>query len=245
MYASLDRADVSATTPTGEELFVQTDARSTAEMADRLPLSVAFALIRVLNPRRLVAEGEPAPIIVYLSPERPPEAMRRAIAAAGGRLRSEPLGDDIPYPGGAPELRPIVETAFPDLADAVMLRRGARLGMESLAQMEAEILEEPPSREGDEIAFWTTVLELGSVAGEVIRDRCGGRWSVVTGPGTLPIALLTASGPDDAAGDGAKVNPFGKAIKLLADGEDESVLSLVQAVCAIARRGVDPLRGRS
>jgi hypothetical protein len=50
----------------------------------------------------------------------------------------------------------------------------------------------------------------------------GGRWEVVA-TGTLPLALTTTF-----RGSPATVNPLGKAIKRFANGEEDSLVPLVQ-----------------
>ena len=79
--------------------------------------------------------------------------------------------------------------------------------------------------EEDEYAYWSAVLRLGGFGGEVIRASNGGRWHHST-TGTLPIALATTFQGGEAA-----VNPLGKAIKRITQGEGDSVAALAAVVC--------------
>src|SRR5215208_6726203 len=86
MYTSLDRIDIVARSKDGRAQYVQTDHRTAEENEAEAELSVVFALVRVLNPRRAAKEGEPEPLVIYHALEDPPAFLRRAIAAAGGRV---------------------------------------------------------------------------------------------------------------------------------------------------------------
>ncbi len=226
MFSSLDRVDIVLKKgPDGRLTFVQTDHRSAEEIEREPELSVLFALVRVLNPRRMAEPGGPEPVVIYTSMERPPEFLHRAIRAAGGLLSVGPGSDPEQEPAeGRPPLQPIVEEAFADLARAVAAGHGVELtpaGLEEVERIEAARAGDP---EDDEIGYWSAVVKLGAFAGEVVRAANGGRWAVVDS-GSLPFALTTTY-----QGQEATVNPLGKAIKRFANGEEDSVGTLVNLI---------------
>ncbi len=230
MYSSLDRADIVVRGKDGREQYVQTDHRSAAEIEAERELSVVFALIRVLNPKRMVKEGEPEPDVIYGAMEEPPEFLRRAIRAAGGLiavgLGSQPLPDTSPRP----PLAEVVAAAFADLARAVAAEYRVQLTVEGLRTLEETLAENVGDPEEDEIGYWSSVVKLGAFAGEVLRASNGGRWQV-SDSGTLPFSLVTTF-----EGNEATVNPLGKAIKLFENGEEDSVAFLVEHVCSSRER---------
>jgi hypothetical protein len=104
----------------------------------------------------------------------------------------------------------------------VAAERGVALTLEGLQAVEDALAATAPSPEDDEAAYWSAVFKLGAVGGELIRASNGGRWVQIE-RGNLPFALSTRF-----RGGQATVNPLGKAIKLFADGEGESVAALVR-----------------
>lgn len=222
MFTSLDRTDIVLVPgPDGRRRFVQTDHRTAAEIAAGPELSVLFALVRVLNPKRSAEAGEPEPEVAYSAMERPPEFLRRAIRAAGGRLlvgdSMTPDTDDEPVP----PLDAILESAFADLARAVAAEYGVAPSLDGLAALEDTLATVAGDPNADEYAYWSAVLRLGGFAGEMVRQSNGGRWRVAE-DGTLPIALVTPF-----KGGEATVNPLGKAVKRFANGNGDSLVTLV------------------
>jgi hypothetical protein len=225
VFSSLDRVDIVLKPgPDGRPRYVQTDHRTAAEIEGEPELSVLFALVRILNPRRMAEAGSPEPLVIYSAQERPPEFLRRAIHAAGGSLV---VGDDLqPVPGDAePDaLEEVIESAFARLARAVAAEHRVSLTPEGLGAVERALAEVAGDPEGDEVAYWSAVVKLGSFGGEMIRASNGGRWMVVDS-GTLPFALSARF-----QGEEATVNPLGKAIKRFANGEEDSLVALVNVI---------------
>jgi hypothetical protein len=225
MYSSLDRADIVVGGKDGRKQYVQTDHRSAAEIEAEPELSVVFALVRVLNPKRMREDGGPEPVVVYSAAGEPPAFLRRAIRAAGGLITIgqavEPEADEDVYP----PLEEVVAGAFADLARAVAAEFKVGLTADGVEAVEEAIAEGAPDPEDDEVRYWSAVVKLGALAGEAIRASNGGAWRVVDS-GTLPFALVTTF----EGGEGV-VNPLGKAIKLFENGPEDSVAALVGLVC--------------
>src|SRR5207248_1147414 len=144
------------------------------------------ALVRVLNPKRMVKAGEPEPAVIYAAMEEPPEFLRRAIRAAGGLvavgLGATPAADT----GERPPLAAVVASAFADLARAVATEYRVALTADGVEAVEQALAAEVGDPEEDEIGYWSAVVKLGAFAGEVMRTANGGRWQV-TDTGSLPF----------------------------------------------------------
>jgi hypothetical protein len=226
VYSSLDRADIVTRGPDGRSQYVQTDHRSAAEIAAEPELSTVFALIRVLNPKRLGKPGDPEPVVIYGAMEEPPEFLRRAIRAAGGLIAVGLGSQPATETGQRPPLAEITATAFADLARVVVAEYRVKLTPDGVQKVEEALAGSVGDPEEDEIGYWSAVVKLGAFAGEVIRAANSGRWEVVE-HGTLPFALITTF-----EGNSATVNPLGKAIKLFENGEEDSVAFLVRHICS-------------
>jgi len=228
MFSSLDRIDIVLK---GEPpSYVQTDHRDAAEVGREPELAVLFALTRVLNPKREAGPGKPEPAVVYVAKEGPPDFLRRAVAVAGGRLVVGLTGGtDLAVPtddlGPLPALADFLQESFAACARAVAAEFGVAVDRAGLATVEEVLASRAGDPEDDEIGYWTSVVQLGSFAGEVIRAANGGRWEVVDS-GTLPFALQTTY-----QGNPATVNPLGKAVKRFANGEEDSLAYFVRVVC--------------
>jgi len=222
VFSSLDRVDIVLTPgPDGRQQFVQSDHRTAAAVEQERELSALFALVRVLNPKRMAEAGAPEPVVMYSVQERPPEFLRRVVHAAGGQLvigsGLQPEAEEEP----PPSLDEVIESSFVGLARAVAAEYGVPLtpnGLESVEDKLAGLAGDPKK---DEYTYWSAVLKLGSFGGEVIRASNGGRWKV-TASGSLPFALTTRF-----RGEEATVNPLGKAIKRFTNGEEDSLVALV------------------
>ncbi|HEY1016385.1 MAG TPA: hypothetical protein VGE07_26990 [Herpetosiphonaceae bacterium] len=223
MYSSLDRIDITTAGENGRRWYIQTDHRSADEMAQATELSTVLALLRILNAQRLAdsegAQGE----IRYVVSSPPPAFMLRAIAAAGGRSFVD-LDVPVAAPADAPALDDLLQSAFAALAQRTAADLGVAISLEGLAAAELALTAEPVDPERDEIGYWGRILRLGALGGEVMRAANGGRWTI-GGMGTLPVVLATGF-----RGEQATVNPLGKVIKLLANGEEDSLVSLVRMI---------------
>jgi hypothetical protein len=230
MFSSLDKIDIVLEGKDGRTRYVQTDHRTAQEVEAQAASSTLMALVRVLNPMRAPSAGGQPPLVEYfaLNMTPVPAFLRQAVQAAGGIVRVANDGPPEPPDATAQPLDVVVQRAFADMArDAeTMLRVSPSLA--GVQQAEARLAAAVPPKTDNEIAYWTAVLWLGSLAGEVLRATNGGRW-VQTGMGSLPFALETSF-----RGGAATINPLGKAIKRFANGEGDSVAVLIESATRAA-----------
>lgn len=218
MYASLDGVDLvlSGSRP-GQRILIQTDHRSFDEINNTPDLSALFALIRMINPHRMI-ENDEAPLICYLfGQSSPPEFLRLIIETAGGTVLENidevdslielDFGPKFPLP----ELDELLHEHLNNLAKWTVKECGQALTLSGLQECEKVLLPQDTSLESD---YWARVLKLGAITGELIRQNTRGKW-VLTQTGTLPLGLVT-----QYQGEEAVVNPMGKAIKYFEQGEE-------------------------
>jgi hypothetical protein len=223
MYSSLHKVDIVVKEKDGSgKLFVQTDHRSVEEVAAEVEVSVLFALARTIVPKRMSDAAGVKVRYACLGGLHP--AIAEVLLATG----AEPDGME----GVAkPSLDGVKRRATADLADEAFAALGQKLlarhalsaDEAGLAAFEATI-DEAPSQEQDEIAYWTTVAELAAVTGEVLRAKCGGRW--IDDPkdfADIPFLFQPARNE-------GMVNPVGKAMKFLMHGAAESPQQLLRMV---------------
>jgi hypothetical protein len=223
MYASLDRIDVISTGEDGRPWYIQTDHRSAEEIAQTRELSTVFALLRILNAQRLAeSRGEHARIS-YVLASSPPPFFSAVIAAAGAQVQLG-LGAPEALPAEVSALDMVLQDAFAGLAERTAADHAVSVSLAGLAAVEQALTAAPLDAEEDTIGYWTTVVALGALAGEVMRAANGGQW-VTGGQGTLPVVLATRLGGEDAT-----VNPLGKAIKRLTHGEEDSLVPLARLI---------------
>jgi hypothetical protein len=225
MYSSLDRVDVVTTEPDGQGRYFQTDHREADEIEANPDLSVLFALVRVLNAKRMVEPGEPEPIVTYVSQNPPPEFLRQAVRAAGGECLIHGEDQTEQDEDEPPLLADVIASAFAGLARSVAEEFGVDLSIQGLETVEKALAETAGDPEENEVDYWTAVVKLGTFGGEVIRASNGGQWKVVE-TGTLPFALETKF----RNGGSPKVNPLAKAIKRFANGDEDTLIFLVQMI---------------
>ncbi|VTS05895.1 hypothetical protein [Tuwongella immobilis] len=222
MYTSLDRIDIVTQGPDGRHRFIQTDHRSPEEIEQEPELSVLYALIRILNPRRATLEGVEDPIVVYHTQHPLPRYMRQTIRSAGGELM---LNSEIePWNEGdvALDMDAILESTMESLAEWLRETYHLTPDVAGLSKLEHLLAERSPNSESDEVNYWASVIYLGCYTGELIRKGIGGQW-ITCDSGTLPIALETTFREEPAT-----VNPLGKAIKRFDNGPDDSPVGLVK-----------------
>lgn len=223
MYTSLDRIDIVATRPdSGQEFYVQSDHRTAAQIELEPELAVLMAVARVIGPRRMSPETP----VVYSCRFQPPAFFRRAVEAAGGIL-SVAQTPELPDAPGAADTNAVVRLAgeaFAGLAARTAEAHGVGVDLDGVVSVEYDLSSVVTDAERDESGYWSAVLGLGALAGEVIRAANGGGW-VLADSGTLPFALTTGF-----RGGSATVNPLGKAIKYFANGDGDSVAALAEMV---------------
>ncbi|ATB36669.1 hypothetical protein CYFUS_002084 [Cystobacter fuscus] len=223
MYSSLDSIDiVTQNEETGRKGFLQTDHRSAAEIQQEREVSTLFALTRVLNARQAIESEEGLVDVLYVCSEAPPDFLRSVVTSAGGRVQinDEPVSV-YEGPIGTPE--DLAEDAFRKLAYRVVHGREASLDEGFLSALQEEYAQQPGVEE-DEPGYWTRVVELAAVAGELLRARHGGRWTEAQDLATMPFAFrLGGEGSSPAI-----VNVVGKAERFLANGERDSLVLLLR-----------------
>jgi len=189
MFASLTRIDIVTNGPT----YYQTDHRSRAEIEATPELSVLFALVRVCNAKR----HKPAerPVVIYAADDVP-AFLEEAVAAAGGLLaNSGELTGRTPSPTSA-TVGELANRAFRGLAERVQRRLGADDETAALRALEAEILASPPTQDADETCYWTCVLELCALTGELLSAAHPGTWVESEHP---DLVFAFSRGPDNVA----------------------------------------------
>lgn len=227
MFSSLDRVDIVLEPDAdGRQQFVQTDHRSATEIEQEPELSALFALVRVLNAKRMAESDSPEPVVLYVTQERPPVFLRRVIHAAGGRLVVGAGRPPEAEEGLALSLDEVIESCFARLARSVANEYNVPQTVQGLEALESKLAVLAGDPEDDEFGYWSAVLKLGTFGGEIIRATNGGEW-IVGNSGSLPLALATKF-----RGEPATVNPLGKAIKRFANGEEDSLAWFVNVVCS-------------
>lgn len=202
MYCSLDKIDLAAQVD-GKAIAVQTDHRGRGEIEAEPELSVLFAMARVLNARQQAAS-------VQYEIAAAPRFLAEAIAAAGGN-------DVAP---SETRVGSIADAAFAQLARRAAARTGSRDLAIALRMLEDQTTAAPPAR-GDEAAYWTRVLELAALAGELLRAKYPGHW-VQTDRAQVPFGFQLTTGH-------AVMFPTNRAQRVIEDGAGESLFKLLVA----------------
>jgi hypothetical protein len=177
VYSSLLVVDVVARGDTTS--YCQTDHRDRTTVAEQPEISVLFALTRLLGARAYAtAQGDADPTIVYVCFDDPIPELVEAVAACGAHL--ELKTDErkrIPTPPVDSTPSALADRAFRALAERVRARVGLADNALALAALEAEILADVPVEAEDEPRYWTAILELAALGGEVLRSKHGGAWT--------------------------------------------------------------------
>lgn len=228
MYASLDKIDLVVE---GPRRFVQTDHRTSAELAATPELTTLFALARVLNPRQH-PDGADVPVVYAVTEAEPPACLQDVLGATGALLQVGTKGAARPVEAGELTADELADRAFRGLAQRVARRVGLTDMATVLRALEAETTADPPRQDDDEAAYWGRVLELAAVTCEVVRARGGGQWEIHH-HADLPFGFATrpssAAVPAGAPGAGGIILATNRAHRFIADGEDESMFDLLTA----------------
>jgi hypothetical protein len=130
-------------------------------------------------------------------------------------------GDLLPYDGARIDPSDLADRAFRELAERVQRTHDSgAAGEQLLAALERDLDEHGTP---DEIAYWTRIVELAAVGGELLRARTGGRW--IRDPGNyadVPFVFQTPAG--------AIINAANKAKKRVDIGASESMAQLLRIV---------------
>jgi hypothetical protein len=192
MWARVHKLDRVRPQAGGGAIVLIEDERNAAQMQRVPSLSTLIAIARVLAARRALeakygSKGE----VRYATGAALPSFLSEAVTRAGANV-SDREGARVTVPAQPAGVDAIVDVAFSDLAHHV---RGA-VGVTELGKA-LELVEQrhraaPLDREVQPERYWTAVLELAALAGELSRRR-GGRW-VATHELPLPFALRFPDG---------------------------------------------------
>lgn len=224
MFASLESIDaVVVDQATGHKCCVQTDHRTAEEMRQEEEISILFALTRVLGARSLKSTQEEVDV-VYVCAETPPDFLRHAVASAGGRIGIHE-GPALPYDGVLSAPESLADGAFRRLVQRVLTTHSLPLDESSLEALQRAYAQ-APDQEEDEPGYWTRVVTLAAVAGELLRARWGGQWVHHVGLAALPFAFS-----HQIAGSTRTLvsNLVGKAQRFLTEGQHESLAALLHS----------------
>jgi hypothetical protein len=191
VWARLHKIDRVKPQQDGSAIVLVEDERSATLMAQRPSLSTLMAIARVLNAQRLLelkygGKGE----VRYATNASMPtflfDAVRRAGAAVSNRV-----GEDV-LPAQPASVSAIIDQSFSELAHALRKDVGAADVATALRKLEDNRRKSPLDREAQTAMYWTSVLELAALAGELSRPR-GGRW-IDTREMPVPFALKFPEG---------------------------------------------------
>jgi hypothetical protein len=231
VYCSLDKIDLGAHVD-GRPVAVQTDLRTRREIEAEPELSALYAMTRVLNARtHLAHDGHPGAAVHYVVTDEPPPILREALRATGCTLERGQLvesggeavggGVELLGPGCDDDIGALADRSFAALARRVAARMGTRDLAIALRMLEDQTFADPPDRD-DEAAYWSRVLELAALAGELLRAKYPGRW-VPTDRALVPFGFQLV------AGDSTVVFPTNRAQRVIEDGREESLFKLLIA----------------
>lgn len=225
MYCSIDKIDLAARLD-GKPIAIQSDHRSNAEMLAEPELSVLFALARIVNARaQLAEEGHVAAAVHYAVATEPPVFMREVLAAAHATLeRTDRKRLERYGPGSAHEVGVLADRAFKELARRAAAKVGVRDLAMALRMLEDQTYANPPDRT-DEVAYWTRVLELSALAGELLRAKYPGRW-VQSDRALVPFGFQMS--------EHSMMFPTNRAQRVVEDGRGESLFKLLIAAAETA-----------
>jgi hypothetical protein len=219
MYSSLHKIDIVAE-EASRKIFVQTDHRDRSEVDQEVEISVIFALARTIAPRRMKDAGNAVVRYVALGELHP--AIARVLVATGAELEEHGAKHGL---AGIERVEPaqLADEAFGTLGQRLLAE--AKLGADEQGLIAfAESLQGAPALEEDEIGYWTSVVQLAAVTGEVIRAKHGGGWIQDDDfSDEIPFVFRPA-------GDTGMVNPVGKSIKFLEHGTAEGPHHLLRAL---------------
>jgi hypothetical protein len=235
MFCSLDRIDA-LVSGNGESIAVQTDHRTAADVAAAPEISVLFALARVLLARRHLAEQGPGPgRVVYFAEHDPPGFLIDALAAVGTAVVKTPPEMFRPPPPSQHAPAQLADQAFAGLARRVCGRMRVSDPALALHALEAEKAQRGPYRKQEEELYWTRLLELSALAGEILRRKHGASW-IIDEHGALPFGLQIDRETQTV------VLLTNRARRFLAEGADQSLFPLVSTVeeVQLRQRGAAP-----
>ena len=213
MWARVHKIDRLRPLANGGAVIVIEDERS-ATVMQRVPsLSKLVAIARVLSARRMLdAKYGGAGEVRYAAGPNMPSFLSDVITAAGASV-AERDTDRVIVPAQPAGVAALIDVAFSELAHHSRGSVGLVDLPAALKRVEADRRAKPIDREQQPERYWTAVLELAALAGELARKR-GGRW-IETHDVPLPFALKFP--------DGALAKPTATAEKIVAGGADDTL----------------------
>ncbi len=178
--------------PGGGAVVLVEDERKAAAMMRVPSLSVLIAIARILNARRVLdtrygGKGE----VRYAAAASPPPPLLDAIVRAGASV-SDGSGERVTVPAAPAGLSAVIDHTFAELAHHVRTGSMSPDMGTALRATEAARRKAPLDREANPAGYWTAVLELAALAGELSRGK-GGRW-VETTELPVPFAIRFPGG---------------------------------------------------
>jgi hypothetical protein len=241
VYCSLDKIDL-AVEIDGRPVAMQTDDRDAGAMVAEPELTALYAMTRVLNARsQLARDGFPDAPVHYIVTQAltggVPESLRDALTAVGCTLERSGIGEELLGPTSDDSIAQVIDRSFAALAR----RTAARIGTHDLAMalrmLEDQTLADPPARD-DEAAYWSRVLDLAALAGELLRAKYGGRWTR-SEHALVPFGFQLETTSADTV-----VFPTNRAQRVVEDGPGESLFKLLVAAEETLEAPLDASTGR-
>lgn len=192
MWARLHKVDRIKPQANGGAIVLVEDERNIGAMSLVPSLSVIVAIARVLNAKRALelkfdGKGE----VRYAAGPSLPDFMLDAVTRAGASS-CERDGETIKFPARPGAVAAVIDQAFNTLAYHLRASVGAADLPGALRTLEARRGKAVLDRETHPAQYWTAVLELAALAGEVSRPR-GGRW-IETKEMPVPFAIKFPEG---------------------------------------------------
>jgi hypothetical protein len=192
VWARVHKIDRVRPQPSGGAIVLVEDERSAALIGQNPPLSTLVAIARILNAHRALemkfgGKGE----VRYATNAKLPTFMFDAIRRAGAAV-TDRSGDPVEVPAEPASVASIIDLAFAELASNVRLTVAASDMTAALRKVEDRRRKTTLDKDADPAAYWTAVLELAALAGELSRPR-GGRW-IDTREMPIPFALKFPEG---------------------------------------------------
>ena len=211
MWARVHKLDRVRPLPAGGAIILIEDGRSAAQMQRVPSLSTLIAIARVMNGKRaLEAKFDGKGEVRYAISTTMPSFLSEAVARAGGSIASSD-GQTILIPAQPSSVSALIDVAFAELAHNARLNIGVSDLPAALKKTEEHRRARPLDKDAEPEKYWTAVLELAALAGELSRNK-GGRW-IDTREMPLPFALKFA--------DGGLAHPTAVAQKLVEGKEAE------------------------
>ena len=241
MYCALDKIDLAAMVE-GRQVAVQTDHRSADQIERALAARILFALTRVINARHETRAQLDIVAVHYVVAEPPPQLVEALTAAGAIVSPSAARLRDVAAPVFAESVvGEIADGCFRQLAHRAAAMVGTRDLAIALRMLEDQTLAAPPLKT-DPAAYWRRVLELAALTGELLRAKfgSGARW-VVTDRALVPFGF---SLPLDPSGGGTSTTlfPTNRAQRVIEDGRDESLFTLLTAAEETVKRPASQAR---